>query len=150
MFRIAIREKESLPKGIFTKENLALFIASSFELIPPRGKGIVAVSLIQLFAEIAGKREQKVGKYVAKNGALKVEEIRDILKERGVEIGTTQLYEYLRKMQSMNLIAKRKSSSYGLKESSLEATIQNLKWDIERHLKRISEYAKELDVMVRK
>ena len=59
-FKLCINEMPTISKGAITKETLGSYLANVLGLIPARGKGIVAIKLINLFSEIAGKRDYTI------------------------------------------------------------------------------------------
>ena len=151
-FKLCVISKEGVSSGMDTKDNLATYLASSLGLIPPRGKGIVAVKLIQLFSDIANKREGEIkckgGVFPIKNGAMKVEDIHKWLLSEGVDIGTAQLYNtYIRNFINAGIITKKKYSMYGLRSKNLKETLHEAKLDWEREFNKILDHAARLDTL---
>ena len=155
-FKLALEERQGVTQGTESEETLSTFLAESLGLTPSRGKGIVAIKLVQLFSIISGKREVTLktlkGQEVSvKNGAMRVEDVHKWLQDSGVDIGTAQLYNtYITDFQRAGLITKKKYSMYGLKGDSLKEALSEVKRDWSKNFDRVLEHAVKLDETVRK
>lgn len=149
-FKLSLQSRPSVSQGTETREALASFLAESLGFIPSRGKGLVAVKLIELFSDIAGKREHTInlnGKELPiKNGAIKVEDIHQYLKEHNIDIGIAQLYNtYITNLLRARLITKKKYSMYGLKSNNLESSLVEVEREHRKEFEKILEHAVKLD-----
>ena len=148
--KITLRDNPPIPREVRNPETLAYFLASSLGLIPERGKGDVVIELLLLFRRIAGVREGVVeanGKeFPVKNGAMKVKDILEYLRERGHSISQSQFYViYLSRFLEAGLITKKKGSMYGLRSETLELTLDEVYRDLRRLWDKILDHSRRLD-----
>lgn len=154
-FKVTVASRPAVNSTIATKDVLSSYLAESLGLIPDRGKGIVAVKLLQLFSEISGKREVNLvvadKKFPVKNGGMRVEDIHKWLQASDVQIGIAQLYNtYITNFIKANLIVKKKYSMYGLKAPSLQDSLRDVAREVQKEISVIVDHGKMLDDMVRK
>ena len=155
-FRIGLEARQMVTPGTETPENLSAFVAESLGLIPARGKGLVAIKIIELLTLIAGKREFTVKTVKGrplniKNGAVKVEDIHKYLIDSGADIGIAQLYNtYITGLMRTGLIVKKKYSMYGLRGSNLSEALTEVRRDIDKEFERVVDHARKLDTIIKK
>ncbi len=151
MFRVGIRELPAPASD--SVEVLSDYIVQSLDLVPSKGKKIVATKLLEFFVKISGKRGKARIDGVeidVKNGAAKVQDIKAWLEAQGVDISLSQLYTtYLRAFLESGIVVKRKYSTYGLRAPSLEATLREVEREIEKHMARIKEVSSKLDELAK-
>lgn len=148
--KIVLADQSPVPEEIRNPDVLATFLASSLDLIPRKGKGDVAVKILQIFTRIAGKRDEtlviKGRKIPVKNGAIKVDDLHFWLQAEGVSIGLSQLYAtYLSRFMERGIVVKKKHSMYGLRADRLEDTILEMERDARSIVEKLRNHAKRLE-----
>ncbi len=148
--KIVLADQPPVPEEIQNPDVLATFLASSLDLIPRKGKGDVAVKLLQIFTRIAGKRDETImingRKIPVKNGAIKVEDLHFWLQAEGVSIGLSQLYTtYLSRLIERGIVVKKKHSMYGLRADRLEDTMMEIERDARSIVEKLRSHAKRLE-----
>ncbi|MBR9707397.1 MAG: hypothetical protein GOV15_03095, partial [Candidatus Diapherotrites archaeon] len=59
-FKLTVESRQGVTSGTETAESLSSFVAESLGFIPARGKGLVAVRIVELMSRIAGKRDTTI------------------------------------------------------------------------------------------
>ena len=154
MKKISIVDTPPVPEGIESPDVLATFIAQSLDLIPKKGKPAVVIKLLQIFSQIAGKREDTIlikGRQISvKNGAIKVDDLYHWLQSEGISLGLSQLYTtYLSRLLDAGIIVKKKGSRYGLRADRLEDVFTEIARDVDSLLGKIRRHAARLDRAVK-
>jgi len=148
--KITFVDVPPVPEGINSKDVLATFVAQSLDLIPKKGKPDVVIKLLQIFDQIAGKREDTVviagRKITIKNGAIKVDDLYHWLQSEGISLGLSQLYTtYLSRFLNAGIIVKKKGSRYGLRADRLSDVLAEIERDTSSLIKKMREHAARLD-----
>ncbi len=153
--KVTLVDVPPVPEGIESPDVLATFIAQSLNLIPKKGKPEVVIKLIELFTQIAGKREDTLvvnGRQLkVKNGAMKVDDIYFWLQSQGVSLGLSQLYTtYLSRFLNAGIIVKKKGSTYGLRAERLSDVLSEIARDVESIIGKMKKHAERLDQAMEK
>ena len=152
--KINIVDVPPVPEGINSPDVLATFLAQSLDLIPKRGKPDVVMKLLQIFARIAGRREDTIdvgGRQIrVKNGAIKVEDLYHWLQSEGISLGLSQLYTtYLSRFVDSGIVVKKKGSTYGLRADRLDAVFLEIERDVASLISKMRKHAARLDDVVK-
>ena len=152
--KITLVDVPPVPEGINSKDVLATFVAQSLDLIPKKGKPDVVIKLLQIFDQIAGKREDTIviaGRQITiKNGAIKVDDLYHWLQSEGVSLGLSQLYTtYLARFLNAGIIVKKKGSRYGLRADRLSDVLAEIERDTSSLIRKMREHATRLDKAVK-
>ncbi|NPA76964.1 MAG: hypothetical protein GXN93_04400 [Candidatus Diapherotrites archaeon] len=148
--KITLVDVPPVPDGINSIDVLATFLAQSLDLIPKKGKPDVVIKLLQIFTQIAGKREDTIvvsgRKISVKNGAIKVDDLYHWLQSAGISLGLSQLYTtYLARFLDAGIIVKKKGSRYGLRADRISDVFLEIERDVNSLLGKMREHAARLD-----